>query len=818
MSESLEIRRRRAELEEVNSHYDSFELPPNGDGKRTIKTRDVLRSIRKFAWLIIALTLVGTLLTAVYEAQKPDFYVATARVQVNMENNPAIGVGGGKGNAVVVSNSVNDPAYFSTQFQILESAKLLDRVVKTLDLQHSVPFLHPLRAQNRTVWQNFARMIGLQKSPVIPAESKDDNPTNFPGVVDPDPGTNETPDEEAERLAMYVAMLRKGLTISPVRESRLTFKETRLIEIEFVHYDPIIAAKVANTIADTYVLSNLESKVESNASAGDFLQKRVAQLQNQIRSGEEQLLNYAKNHQILSLDDRQNTVVQRFSELSNRLMEAENQRNLAESEYRANSAPKAASTAIEATDSQVSALQMKQNDLKQLRVQTLAEYKEQAPEIKAIDTQIAALENQIQDRTEHAAKILITGSQSKYNQAVAREEHLRAEFERQRADVLSQNEAAINYRLLQQETETNKSLLVGLLQKYRENDVILNGTPNNVLVAERALTPQGAAGPRRAQFIMAAFVASFGLGVGLSIVLGFADDSVRTIDDVREALQTSVLAVIPSLTHSSRGRKRRLRNHNGGDGNNHETLITSYLKADPLLEAYLHLRTSILLSSAGGPPRRLVVASSQPSEGKTTTAINLATVLAQTGAKVLLIDGDLRRPRLHTVLNLSSEKGLTNLLAQHDLNEQEIFNTIEMHTQTGVSVLMAGTQSPNPTNLLGSERMRALLAILDTAFTHIIIDSPPIILFTDGVIWASLADGVLFVVRSGRSARAAIMQGQKTLQDIGAKICGVVLNDVTKSVNPYYVEYGNYGLADDTHIEKDEDGRGSGSVLNLGIH
>jgi capsular exopolysaccharide synthesis family protein len=242
------------------------------------------------------------------------------------------------------------------------------------------------------------------------------------------------------------------------------------------------------------------------------------------------------------------------------------------------------------------------------------------------------------------------------------------------------------------------------------------------------------------------------------------------------------------------------------------------LKAGPLLEAYLHLRTSILLSSAGGPPRRLVVASSQPSEGKTTTAINLATVLAQTGAKVLLIDGDLRRPRLHTVLNLSNEKGLTNLLAQQDLNEQEIFNTIEMHTQTGVSVLMAGTQSPNPTNLLGSDRMRALLAILDTAFTHIIIDSPPIILFTDGVIWASLADGVLFVVRSGRSARAVIMQGQKTLQDIGAKICGIVLNDVTKSMNPYYVEYGHYGLADDTHIDTDEDGRGSGSVLNLGIH
>jgi capsular exopolysaccharide synthesis family protein len=226
--------------------------------------------------------------------------------------------------------------------------------------------------------------------------------------------------------------------------------------------------------------------------------------------------------------------------------------------------------------------------------------------------------------------------------------------------------------------------------------------------------------------------------------------------------------------------------------NGDSALILSCERRDPQIEAYLHLRTSILLSSAGGPPKRLVLTSSQPSEGKTTTAINIATVLAQTGAKVLLIDGDLRRPNIHNLLGLKNDKGLTNLLAKQNVSEADIYGEIELHEKSGVYVMMAGSIAPNPANLLASEQLRALLKSLDSEFTHIIIDSPPVVFFTDGVIWSSLADGVLYVVRSGQSSRASMQQGLRMVQDVNARICGIILNDVAIASHPYYANYKDY--------------------------
>jgi capsular exopolysaccharide synthesis family protein len=227
----------------------------------------------------------------------------------------------------------------------------------------------------------------------------------------------------------------------------------------------------------------------------------------------------------------------------------------------------------------------------------------------------------------------------------------------------------------------------------------------------------------------------------------------------------------------------------------------------PIAESYRHLRTSLLLSSAGTPPRTILVTSSQPSEGKTTTAINTAFILAQTGAQVLIIDCDLRRPRLHAHFNMPNARGLTNALSGE---ASEIDNLMQTCEQTpNLKVLTSGPMPPNPAELLGSDEMRKLLKTLSEKFTHVIVDSPPAISFTDASILSTFVDGVILVVHGGRSSRAVVRRAKQQLLDIGANIFGVVLNNVkVESKGNYYYSgyysghYDYYGSDEETPAEE----------------
>jgi capsular exopolysaccharide synthesis family protein len=211
----------------------------------------------------------------------------------------------------------------------------------------------------------------------------------------------------------------------------------------------------------------------------------------------------------------------------------------------------------------------------------------------------------------------------------------------------------------------------------------------------------------------------------------------------------------------------------------------------PLAEAYRHLRTSILLSTAGRAPRSLLITSSLPSEGKTTTATNTAISLAQTGAEVLIIDADMRRPRLHSVFGIGNDNGLSSLLAS-ELSDRDVTNAIVQDERTKLHILTSGPIPPNPAELIGSEQMASLLKVLQKRFTHVVIDSPPIASFTDGVLIASLVDGVIMVVHAGRSSRQVVRRSRQLLQEIGAKIFGVVLNNVNINTKENYYYYQSY--------------------------
>lgn len=754
--------------------YDELEEEPKSD----LNLRAYLLMIRKHKFLIIALTVLTTLATAVYMARKPDLYGAAARVQIDLETNPAIDV---NGKPLVINNPSSAPDYFETQLEILRGAGLLRRVVKTLDLEHNRAFNRPQNGQ-RTTWQRLKQMVGLGDEGNTPVPVTPDRDVLMTATVAPP--TQREDLAEIKRLTPYVWSIAANLETPQVGR-------TRLVEIRFTHRDPLIAAKVVNAIADTFVLTNLERMTETNAGTGAFLKKRIADLQSQIRNGEERLVNYARENEIVSLNEDQSAIVERLTSLNTQVMQAENDRKMAEASYRAAKVPGAVDS-LTGDSGLHSTAESRLIELRQRRAQLKSEYTDKWPEVRQVEQQIKDLENQVSELKARSGDVLLKTLERKFIEAQQREQLIRSTFEEQRNKTFNQSAAGINYRIIQQEIQTNQQLLNGLLQRYKENDVILAGTPNNIRVADYANTPESPIGPQRTRGVGLAFVCSLILGIGLALVRELWDNSVRTAAEVERKLRLPTIAVVPRVKpainrHLLQGFVASLK---GTNGNGKHRPLLSGEAATSLAEVYRKLRTSVLLSRTNGESRQvLLVTSSLPAEGKTTTAVNVAKIFAQTGARVLIIDADLRNPTLQWIFGIDNSQGLSGLLL-NDADEAEILSTI-VKEDSGMYVLPAGEAPENPAELLSSSAMFRILEVVKKSFTYIIIDSPPVISYTDSVLISTLVDGVLLVVEGGKSSPEIILHSRKELLDAGAPILGVVLNNVeqTPQHNHYYYAY-----------------------------
>lgn len=796
------------DFNEIESYYDQSYPADESDYSQTYygdreygsekqQVFNIFKVLRNHWLMILIINLLITSLAVVYEAQKPDYYVAGTRVQIDNEINPAQVT-------VIVANPGNDPTYFTTQLQILEGSGLLRRVVKSIDLENNPGFLKPSKTQKLTVWQNVLRMFNLYRP-----QPEDDNKEVIAKdkTAKPELNLKKASDidseEEIEALAPYVRYLQGRLKISPVKDGRTAIKETRLIDIEFTHNDPVVAAKLVNAVADTYVLQNLEQRVQTNADAGDFLQKRVAELQSLIRTGEEKLINYGKSHQILSLDPGQNTVVQRLADLNAKLGQAENDRILAQAAYQAALQNPLAGTTAEKNDSRTSSLEGQLLTLRQQLAQLKTEYTDDWPDVIKLRKQIEDLEKELQASRKTASSTQLATLEQTYRQAVARENELRSNFDKQRSEVLSQNEAAINYKIIQQEIATNKTLLDGVLQRSKETDIIMTGTKNNVRVVDRSLVPSFPAGPQRSRNIIIAFLVSLMLGVGLAFLRDWINDTVTNAETLELDTGLPVLGLIPapstgfvgSLVPKSIIRFKEKRSR----GNNYHL---ERFEQPVISEAYLHLRTYLLLSTAGGPPQTILVTSGQPGEGKTVTAVNVAKCLAETGAKVLLVDADLRYPRLHLVNDISNNTGLSNLLTVKNLTEDLLNQGIQKEVKKNLDILTAGSNVPNPVNIIGSKEMKQLNELLKAKYDHIVIDSPPVLYFADSSILSTMSDVVLLIARHNLSTKRSILHAKKKLQDVSAKIIGIVFNGVPLS-GVTYNNYGYYKQLDSSPTDED---------------
>ncbi len=770
---------------------------------------DYWRAIRKRLWLVIGIAVLITTATAIYMARRPNIYSAKAQVQVDLE----------QPNQDVMTSERRtgmanpDPAYFNTQLQLLNSETLLRRVVKELSLDSNKDFQVTKTEESVSAWRSLLKTIGLAE------DDKKKNKNNISDVtVTASPSVASSEDiAEAIRLAPYVDILRRNLGIEPVREARTAYKDTRLIDISIRHTNPELAAMIVNGIAEVFTKQNQEKRTGKNVKTSDFLQDRLASLQTQIRNDEVKLADLKTRSGILELDDKQTLVLQTLEGLNKQLLDTENTRKNAEANYNAvkNDPSRIRSVAegeiLRYTTERENSMQNLRNKtfetvtgLKAEREKLLQEFQPTADEVKEVEKRIATLETGLkdaQDKNEQdlrefrtrATTTILDNLQTKYQQAKGAEDKIRASYNQQYQEAQAQNQAGIVIRLLEQNIATNKGFLENLNKQVIGNDITAKGTENNISIAEIAIPPEAPIAPRRLTTVLAALFLSTLFGMGLALVLEYLDDTIKTTEEIENYLRLPALAAIPSIDSMP---KRRLLLVGGGNSSDEEEARASselLINNDPrssLAEAYRQLRTSILLSTAGHAPKSLLITSSLPAEGKTTTAVNTAISLAQTGAKVLVIDADMRRPRLHSVFGKSNAEGLSTILSS-EMEDSDILKIIQYDNESKLNLLPSGPIPPNPAELVGSEQMAMLMKKMQDHFTHVVVDSPPIASFTDGVLVASMVDGVILVVHAGKSSRQVVRRSRQLLQDIGVKVFGVVLNKVNLRAqdNYYYQSY-----------------------------
>lgn len=428
-------------------------------------------------------------------------------------------------------------------------------------------------------------------------------------------------------------------------------------------------------------------------------------------------------------------------------------------------------------------------------------YTDEHPQIKALSAKIESLK-ETKEKTEREVSAIIDRDQKKIEKdavsgalvalksqldaARKQEDQSQSAYDREASLANVQGQAQTKLTTLKREIETNRSLLDTYTQRQKEQELsVTSGRPDNIKIAANAVAPAEPFGPQRGRNIFVAFLFSLAAGIGLAFLMDYLDDSVRTSEDIGRHLGLPTLALIP---HQVTGERRKLL-PTVGNGNGpmpSAALITLEERNSPMAEAYRHLRTSLLFSSAGKPPQTILVTSSQPSEGKTTTAINTAITLAQSDVDVIIVDCDLRRPRVHSYFELDNTQGLTNYLSGERNTENLIKSCRDLPR---LKVITSGPIPPNPAELLSSNEMKNLLQFLRGKYKHVILDSPPAISFTDAAILSTLVDGVVLVAMAGKSSVHLMRRFKQRLGNIGARIYGVVLNGI-KSGSMEYEYYG----------------------------
>ncbi len=715
---------------------------PAGDGEVHLLDRlAVVYRYRQIAFAVFVLTTLTVMLQG-YTSVK--IYRAQAQLRIEPERSSALP------GSMQSDVAFEDPEiYYQTQYKIIKSRDV-GRLAATRLKLATVPEFNGSEAPPSTpltVLRGLReRLTGMVRpKPVVDA-----------------PNADETPDE-----ASLVNGFLGRVSVEPERQ-------THLVDVFFDARDPRFAADAANALVDVYVEQNLAWKQSSTQNMIAFLDKEVEKQKLKVGEAQRSLGDYREKQNAMSLDQHQNVVTSKLTKYNDDAMQAKNKLSQKEAIYRQVQAPGAAdSLGIIQSDPTVQTLKTQLDAQNSERVQLLGPYLEMHPKVVEINAKIAETTRQLKLAKDRA----VLGVRNEYESAVIEEQNASRALALAKAESVDISRKGIDYGVMERESQSNEETLNALLQRQSELRVTSNSKDNNVSVIERAEVPGSpmSAGGRRTWLV--ALMIGLVAALGVVFVLDYMNDTIKTPEDISRQLKIPFLGLIPAVR-----------------GDKHPLLSSAQVPHD-FGEAFRSLRTSLITTFQGEGAKVLVVTSAQPLEGKTTTAVNIAMALAYGGARVLLVDADMRRPGMHRALRLTNERGLSQVLT----GQARVRDVIQRTVDPNLLAVTAGKTPPNPSELLASERMKTLITNLSHGpFDWILIDTPPVLAVTDAVILAPAVSGAVFVIGAEMTRRRLAERAIETLQSSRPRQIAAVLNRVDFVRNKYYYsrhygqQYKNY--------------------------
>jgi succinoglycan biosynthesis transport protein ExoP len=652
------------------------------------------------------------------------------------------------------SVALTDPEiYMETQLRIMRGRELAQRVARELQLEKVAEFNgqgpKPTKlAQTISTIKRYATMpYRMLMSTLGQQQSQGPAPTS---------ATGDLSDALIGRLAA-----------DQVRGSQL-------VDVSIDSSDPEFAARAVNAFADRYVQENLSLKVSTLEKSAEWLTGEVAKAAELVKESELKLAKYKETQDAGALDSGQNTVVARLNSLSESVTKARTDRILKEGVWRQvqDAGANLESLSSILNNQQVQQLRNQVNQLQQERARVTERYGERHPDYQKVMTSLANLQTQYDAELKKA----VQNAKSDYDAAVTQERVLQEAVNEAKGAATALGRKGVDYAVLLREAESNRTIHNQLLTREKELRVVANSRTNNVRLVDRAEVPGTPYTPNHRSDWMYSLALGVFLALATAFGIDYLDDTVKTPEDITRRLKLRLLGLVPVAS-----------------GERHP-LISGPVPHD-FGEAYRAIRTALASQITHQGARLIITASSQPLEGKTTTAVNIAMALAVGGARVLLIDADMRRPSVHKALRMNNDRGLSQLLA----GQARMREVVQRTHDPNLLAITAGRTPANPSELLASDRMRALLSGLETGpFDWIVIDTPPVLAVTDAVILAPLVHAVAFVIGSEMTRWRLAERAVETLLSSNPRQMMAVLNKVNFGRNKYYYsryyghQYKNY--------------------------